>query len=191
MKILVACERSGIVRDAFRERGHDAVSCDLAPSESPGPHIIGDVRPLLRESWDMVIACPPCTYLTVARAPLRDLPETAAAVHFFLKCLWANSPLVCVENPLQFRAVRKYVGEPAQKIHPYQFGDLYLKRTCLWLKGLPPLLATHYQGTDVMLPSLVGGTNSRRAGRPALYRTSAERSRFHPGVAKAMAQQWG
>ena len=99
MRVLVACEFSGIVRDAFIAEGHDAVSCDLLPTERPGPHIQGDVRPLLRQRWDLVIAHPPCTYLTNARPSLWGGPETGEAIAFFQECLAANAPLVAVENP--------------------------------------------------------------------------------------------
>ena len=189
-RVLIACEYSGIVRDAFIAEGHDAISCDLLPTERPGPHIQGDVRELLREPWDLVIAHPPCTYLTVARAPMRDFPETADAINFFIDCQFSNAPMVAVENPLPFKAVRKYIGEPSCTVHPWHFGDPYLKRTCWRLKALPPLLPL-IAGTDQLLPSLVGGTNSQKTGRKALHRSAKKRSEFHPGMAAAMALQWG
>lgn len=190
MKVLVAFEKSGIVRDAFIAEGHDAISCDLLPTEQPGPHIQGDVRPLLQEPWDLVIAHPPCTFLTVARAPMQDLKQTAEQIDLFIDALFANAPLVAVENPRMFRAVRRRIGEPSCEVQPYQFGDPYLKRTCWWLKGLPPLLPTSWVN-DAGFPSLVGGRNSRASGRKSLHRDPARRSRFHPGMAAAMAKQWG
>ena len=195
MKVLVACEFSGIVRDAFLERGHDAISCDLLPTERPGPHFQGDVAPLLREPWDLVIAHPPCTYLSRARGKIAGLELVEEGIAFFRECLAANAPKVAVENPVPFRYVSDRIGRPDCKVDPYNFGDDYLKRTYWWLRGLPPLLATHYGGEDGSLPSLIASKSTYRkrgiakgagwgAGNP-------QRSRFHPGMAAAMADQWG
>ena len=154
MKVLIACEYSGVVRDAFLERGHDAISCDLLPTESPGPHVQGDVRELLREPWDLVIAHPPCTYLTVARgANYPDSKDVGEALDFFIDCQYANAPLVAVENPMMYLFCRNFVGDPDCTVHPYNFGDPWQKRTCFWLKGLAPLLPTCHAG--YRLPSLV------------------------------------
>ena len=194
MKILVACEFSGIVRDAFIAEGHDAISCDLLPTERPGPHIQGDVRPLLREPWDLVIAHPPCTYLTHSRGKPGDDDDTIEAIEFFIDCLNANASKVAVENPMPFKFVRVAIGEPDYMVHPYQFGDMYLKKTYWWTKGLPPLLGNGVMGEDgPLLTSLVGGGNSkaRNAIHGRKHRSPNLRSRFHPGMAAAMAWQWG
>ena len=191
MKVLVACEFSGIVRDAFLAEGHDAISCDLLPTESPGPHHQGDVRPLLREPWDLVIGHPPCTYLTAARGKIRDLDKVGEAIDFFVDCLKANAPMVAVENPRTYKFVRRFIGEPSCGVDPWQFGDMVLKRTYFWLKGLPVLLPL-IGGTDQLLPAWVGGSNSRKSGRrQPKYRSPKMRARFHPGMAAAMARQWG
>ena len=188
VKILIACEVSGIVRNAFLEAGHEAISCDLLPTDSPGPHYQGDVRPLLRRPWDLVIAFPPCTYLTYARGRLSDPYNTAQAISLFIDCYWANAPQVAVENPMPYKVVRKRIGQPSFMVHPYNFGDLYLKKTYFWVRGLPPLLATSYIGEDGHLfPSFVGGRNKRRKH---MHWDSKKRSQFHPGMAKAMASQW-
>ena len=185
MKVLVACEFSGIVRDAFIAEGHDAISCDLLPTERPGPHIQGDVTPLLRERWDLVIAHPPCRYLSRARGKLADSELVMEAIRFFKKCLNTNAPLVAVENPIPFRAVRELIGEPFCKVDPYMFGDNYRKRTWLWGHGLPPLLAL----MDSQDPGYICPSNS--STHLGKERTSHERSRFFPGMAAAMAKQWG
>ena len=141
MRVLVACEFSGIVRDAFSALGHDAWSCDLLQSERPGQHIQGDVTEELRKRWDLVVAHPPCTYLSYAgtahwNSPGRDKLREAA-MEFFMLCYNANSPRVCVENPFGLPHVR---FRPANQIvNPWDFGEPIQKRTCLWLRGLPLL----------------------------------------------------
>ena len=192
MRVLVACEFSGIVRDAFIERGHDAVSCDLLPTERPGPHIQGDVRPLLREPWDLVIAHPPCTYL--ANSGVQYLHKRAGrwqqmieAAVFFHRCLSANAPRVAVENPTMHRYAHSLlIPKPDCAVHPWWFGENQSKRTCLWLKGLPPLVATE-AGDNITAPlswhdkwAFAKGDERRHA-----------RSITYPGIAKAMAEQWG
>lgn len=142
MKVLVACEFSGIVRDAFIAEGHDAISCDLLPTERPGPHIQGDVRPLLKESWDLVIAQPPCTYLSNGTQPKVFLRhdryrDTLEAINLFKECLNANSPLVAVENPQMHFLAKNLLNEPhSQIVHPWQFGHPYMKRTYLLVEGV-------------------------------------------------------
>lgn len=188
MKILVACEFSGIVRDAFRARGHDAWSCDIIPTERPGPHIVNDVRNVLEDGWDMMIAHPPCTYL--ARSGQmhwhRWQIEQREAIHF-VDTLWnAPIPLIAIENP---RGILSYRDEQGgyvwrfwdQLIQPWQFGHGEVKATCLWLKNLPPLLYT--------LISL-GRSDEKRRLWPSPER-SRIRSRTFPGIAAAMATQWG
>lgn len=187
MTILVACEFSGVVRDAFRRRGHDAVSCDLLPSERPGPHYQGDVLPLLRLRWDLVIAHPPCTRLANSgvrwlheRGLWRELDEAAA---FFRACLNALAPRVAVENPVMHRYARERIGRgPDFTCQPWEHGEPETKRTCWWTRGLPPLEPSR----------VVGGRRAARVHRaapgPDRWR---ERSRTLPGVAAAMAEQWG
>jgi hypothetical protein len=153
MRVLVACERSNTVRDAFLERGHDAYSCDIEIAKFPNPnykrHIRGDVRPLLKEPWDLVIAHPPCTYLCNSgvrwlKTELGRINLMELACIFFLDCLSANAPRVCVENPIQHGYAKELIGiAPTQIIQPWQFGHGETKATCLWLKGLPNLKPTN------------------------------------------------
>jgi|WetSurMetagenome_2_1015567.scaffolds.fasta_scaffold63145_4 hypothetical protein len=149
MKILVACEFSGIVRDAFIARGHDAVSCDLLPSERPGPHIQGDVLAILGDGWDLMIAHPPCTHLASSGA--RHFPakradgRQQAGIDFFMAIVNAPIPKIAVENPVGIMS--SVYRKPAQIIQPWQFGENASKKTCLWLKGLPLL-----QGTRIIPP---------------------------------------
>lgn len=185
-RVLVACEFSGVVRDAFIARGHDAVSCDLLPSDRPGPHIQADVSSVLRVPWDMVIAHPPCTRLALSgvrwlreRDLWSDLDQAAA---FFRLCLSANAPRVCVENPIPHRyAVSRIGAQYDQIIQPWMFGHGEQKSTCLWLKGLP-----------LLKPSDVVPGRSQRLHRlppgPDRWRL---RSTTYQGIADAMAAQWG
>ena len=140
MKVLIAFERWGVVRDAFIAAGHTAVSCDLEPSARPGPHVIGDVRPLLRMRWDLVIAHPECSKLSRARGKHADPDEIGEAIDVFVECYRANAPRVAVENPIPFAAVSRFLGPPQCKVDPYHFGDNYRKRTWFWTRGLPPLM---------------------------------------------------
>lgn len=187
-KVLVACEFSGIVRDAFIEQGHDAISCDLLPSEKPGPHIQGDVRPLLKKPWDLVIAHPPCTRLCnsgVRWLHERNLwAELDEAAEFFLDCLQANSPHVAVENPIMHKYAKKLIGNDFSfSIQPWQFGDNYKKRTCFWTKNLPNLKPTSDLDGSSALAQVHMETRSKDRWK--------NRSRTYPGIAKAMAEQWG
>lgn len=184
LRVLVGCEMSGRVRDAFIAAGHDAVSCDIVPSVSDsGPHIVGDVREVLHDGWDLGIFHPPCTYLAKVSAPAlsRD-PERKRhlikAVDFFLDCLNAPIPRVAVENPGMLGVAMRLIGErPAQWIEPHQFGHPFTKKTGLWLRNLPPL-----NPTDLVEPS--HGSWTERARR------AADRSLTFPGIASAMADQW-
>ena len=149
MKVLVACEYSGRVRDAFRALGHDAISCDLEPTEVPGPHIQGDVWPLLMEPWDLVIAHPPCDYLANSgvrwRVERQEWQQVEDAARFFLACLSANAPRVAVENPVMHRYGREHVGRgPDFTVQPWHFGDPQAKRTCFWTSTSWPAKATGY-----------------------------------------------
>ena len=181
MKVLVACEYSGAVRDAFRARGHEAVSCDLLPSEAPGPHYEGDVRNILDANWDLMIAHPPCTHLAVSGARwFKDKQqEQAEALEFVRLLLAANIPRIALENPVSIISTR--IRKPDQIIQPWQFGHGETKATCLWLKNLPPLRPTN----------IVEGREARvhkMAPSPDRWK---ERSRTYQGIADAMAEQWG
>ena len=181
MRVLVACEFSGIVRDAFIARGHDAWSCDLLPTERPGPHIEGDVLEILEEGWDLMIAHPPCTHLAVSGARWFSNKERAQmeALWFFRKLLDAPVPQIAVENPVSIAASRIY--RPTQTIQPWQFGHGETKAICLWLKNLWPLVPTN----------VVEGREARIHRMPPGPDRWKDRSRFYEGIAAAMAEQWG
>jgi len=181
MKVLVACEFSGIVRDAFIAAGHDAVSCDLLPSERPGPHIEGDVLDALDQEWDLLIAHPPCTHLAVSGARwFKDRPlEQMRALAFVSYLLDAPVPRIALENPVSIISSR--IRKPDQIIQPWMFGHGEVKATCLWLKNLPPLVPT-----DIV----EGRTPRVHFASPGPDRWK-ERSRTLPGIAAAMAAQWG
>ena len=218
MRILIACEFSGIVRDSFITRGHDAISCDLLPTERPGPHIQGDVTPYLHERFDLVIAHPPCTYLSYAGTAHWHKPgraeKRAEAMRFFMACWHANAEMVCVENPFglpcqEFRA-------PSQTVNPFDFGEPIRKRTCLWLRGLPllyrsdSLFGRGFNGEAVAAPKPIyvrertdGSRVDKMYGHHETPRrwhhTEAmspgadrahERSRSFQSIANAMAEQW-
>lgn len=183
MKILVACEYSGIVRDAFIARGHDAWSCDVLPTERPGPHIVNDVRNVLFDGWNMMIAHPPCTHLSYAgnRWFKRDPDRWRKArvdFDFFMTMINAPIPLIAVENTRGY--VWKWFRKPDQIIEPYEFGHDVTKATCLWLKGLPPLMATLINANPFI--------NWTKKGK--FSHNGRERSRTFPGIAAAMAAQW-
>lgn len=185
-RVLVACEHSGRVRDAFIARGFDAVSCDLLPSDSPGPHIQGDVFDLLFEEWDLVIAHPPCTRLCnsgVRWLHERDLwLEMEEAANFFLACLNANSHYVAVENPVMHKYAKSIIGRSHDfTVQPYEHGDPYSKRTCFWTKGLPPLKPTNI---------VSGRYPAVHFASPGPDRSKI-RSITYPGIADAIADQWG
>lgn len=182
MQILVACEFSGLVRDAFLARGHTALSCDLLPSERPGPHYQGDVRAILQDGWDLLLCFPPCTYLCCSGArwwPQRQ-QEQADALAFVQLLLDAPIPRIALENPQG--KISTAIRPPDQWIEPYLFGHAETKRTGLWLKGLPLLQPTQ----------LTFAARAERIWRmPQRKSRSQDRSRTYPGVAAAMAAQWG
>lgn len=193
MKILIACEFSGIVRDAFLRRGHDAISCDLLPTERPGPHYQGDVFDIIESGFDMMIAHPPCTFLSYVGNRHWNKPGRAekreAALRFFKLLAEAPIPKKCIENPLGYasKAYRKH----DQIIHPYYFGDNAKKRTCLWLYNLP--LLTHPDPETLQEPEPL--YYLKTSGKP-VHHTEAihggkNRSKFWEGIAEAMAEQWG
>lgn len=147
MRVLVGCEFSGVVRDAFIREGHEAVSCDFLDTDSPGPHLLGDVLEMLSHGWDLAIFHPPCTYLASSgmhwtTRGLRDPQLTEDALEFVQKLLDAPIPRIALENPVG--AISSRIRKPDQIIQPYQFGHDASKKTCLWLKNLPPLVGTKY-----------------------------------------------
>jgi hypothetical protein len=190
MRVLVACEFSGTVREAFAAKGHDAWSCDLLPTERPGQHIEGDVLEVMRQGWDLMIAHPPCTYLAVsgARWWAGRQKEQADAIEFALTLLYAPIERIALENPIG--KLSTVIGRPTQIIQPFWFGHREAKATCLWLKNLPPL-----KPTDALpLPASGRWDNQTPSGQNKLGPSPnrwRERSRTYSGVAAAMAEQWG
>lgn len=181
MRVLVACEFSGVVRDAFQKRGHIAVSCDLLPSDRPmGWHHQGDVLNMLDQGWDLMIAHPPCTHLAVSGARwFKDkLTEQAAAIDFFMKLAKAPIEKIAIENPVSIMST-KY-RKPDQIIQPWQFGHGETKATCLWLKNLPKLVPTN----------IVEGREARVHKLPPSADRWKLRSITYQGIANAMAEQW-
>jgi hypothetical protein len=194
-KVLIACEFSGIVRDAFTAVGCDATSCDLLPNERPGKHIQGDVLKILGEGWDLMVAHPPCTYLSRAGARWWKVPGRQRladlAAEFVFNLRDANIPRIAIENPIgQLNSRWRY---PDQTIQPWQFGESYSKATCLWLKNLPPLSPTKILETFVpLLPSNVGwGARKGQKHSRGVTNSAKVASRTFPGIAQAMAEQWG
>jgi hypothetical protein len=192
MKVLVACEYSGTVREAFRHRGHDAISCDLLPTDAPGPHYQGDVREIINDGWDLMIAHPPCTYLCSSglhwnkRRPERAA-QTEEALEFVRFLLEASIQRIAIENPIGCISTR--ICKPDQIIQPWQFGHSESKATCLWLKGLPALVPTK------VLPFPGNGRwNNQTASGQNKLGPSADRwkirSTTYQGIADAMADQW-
>jgi len=181
VKVLVACEFSGVVREAFRARGHDAWSCDFLPTEQTGPHIDGDVRAVLREGWDLMIAHPPCTHLAVSGARwFKDKQaEQAEALAFVAELLAAPIARIALENPVSIISSR--IRKPDQIVQPWQFGHGETKATCLWLKGLPLLRPTQ----------VVAGREARVHRLPPSRDRWKLRSVTFQGIADAMADQWG
>ncbi|CAB4138903.1 hypothetical protein UFOVP348_22 [uncultured Caudovirales phage] len=196
MKVLVACEYSGAVRDAFIARGHEALSCDLLPTDSPGPHYQGDVMDIINDGWDLMVAHPPCTYLSVSgmhwtTRGLRDPKLTEDALDFVKLLLNAPIPRIALENPVSVISSR--IRKPDQIITPYMFGHDASKKTCLWLKNLPPL-----KSTLMVEPRIVDGKkrwgNQTDSGQNKLAPSADRwkiRSETYRGIAEAMASQWG
>lgn len=191
MKILIACEFSGIVREAFRKRGHHAMSCDLLPTEKQGKHYQGDVMDIIGDGWDMMIAHPPCTYLSIAATRVMypggilnqdRYKKGLIAKSFFMKLYNSNIKTICIENPVQFKVYN--IPKYNQIIQPYYFGDPYTKKTCLWLKGLNPL---EYKIPDIKPESTKRAEWYNKGGKER----QKNRAKTFPGIAKAMAEQWG
>ena len=215
MKILLACEHSGVIRDAFKARGHNAWSCDLKPSDTPGQHIEGDVFDVLDEGWDIMIAHPPCTYLAVSgarwyyhpsdkhlptyqRRPHPRYPDRVldreAAIAFFMALYEADIPRVCIENPVGIMST--VFRKPDQIVQPYMFGDPATKTTCLWLRNLPLLEPTEVVDKGERVTYKSGKSHPKwYADALTKAKTKEERQTLRsitfPGMARAMAQQWG
>lgn len=204
MKILVACEESQAVTIELRKLGHEAYSCDLLECSGGHPewHIQGDVLPLLNERWDMILAFPPCTFLTVTGNRWFDIEkygekaiqrhkDRKAAMEFFMAFANAYCPRIAIENPIGVMSTE--YRKPDQIVHPYMFGDPERKSTCLWLKGLPPL-----KPTNIVEPRIIKYKNGKGTDSPWHMETmklppaerSRTRSKTFPGIAKAMAEQW-
>lgn len=183
MRVLVACEYSGVVRDAFVRGGHDAMSCDLLPTDVPGAHYQGDVRDVIHAQWDLMIAHPPCTHLSVSGA--RHFAEKRmdgrqqSAISFFMELMKADIHMIAVENPVCIMS--SFFRKPDQVIQPWQFGNGETKATCLWLKNLPTLKPTN----------IVDGREARIHKMPPSPDRWKERSKTFQGIADAMAAQWG
>jgi site-specific DNA-cytosine methylase len=197
MKVLIACECSGAVRDAFIEKGHDAWSCDILPCEGdPEKHLHCDVFTVLDKGWDLMIAHPPCTDLSVAGArwfkEKRKDGSQKASIEFFMRLANANVNKICVENPVSIMS--KEWRKPDQIIQPWMFGDEFSKKTCLWLKNLPKLEPTKIVGKGEIITYESGRTMPKwyaDAFRLPKAERSKLRSRTFPGIAQAMANQWG
>lgn len=199
MKVLIACEFSGIVREAFKARGHDAWSCDLLETEIPGQHIQGDVLPILLQPWDLIISHPPCTHLAVsgARWFKYKRKEQKEALWFVKQIMKAPAAMLCIENPVSIISTK--IRKPDQIIQPFHFGHAETKTTCLWLKGLPLLTPVGQVEPDYMRKpngeyyrdkkgkrySRIHFLSGRHPDRAKI------RSRTYPGIAAAMAAQWG
>lgn len=181
MRILVACEYSGTVRDAFIAAGHDAMSCDLLPTDVAGPHYQGSVLDILGDGWDMMIAHPPCTHLAVSGARwFKDkVEQQREALEFVQTLMDAPIPRICIENPVSIISSR--IRKPDQTIQPWMFGHGETKATCLWLKGLPKLTPT----------DIVDGREARVHKMPPSPDRWKLRSTTYKGIAAAMAAQWG
>ena len=196
MRVLVACEYSGTVRDAFASLGHDAMSCDILPTDVAGKHYQGNVLDVLDDGWDLMIAHPPCTYLTNAgvtwlhRDPARwNLLDEGAA--FFKLLLDAKIPRIAVENPIMHKYAKERIGgiRQSQVVQPWMFGHMEQKATCLWLKNLPLLTPTNNVKDEMM--KLPKNQRERLHYLPPSPTRWKERSKTFDGIAQAMAQQWG
>jgi hypothetical protein len=201
MRVLVACEYSGRVRDAFRKLGHDAMSCDLLPSDSPGPHYQGDIFNLDLSSFDLMVSFPPCTDLSAAGAPSWNIKQADGrqqrSIDFVYKLRDCGCKKIAIENPTGI--LNTVWRKPCQIINPFQFGEPFKKRTCLWLDGLPTL-----QSTNLVEPKYHYTSNSTRGGKlkdgsrkksilPIFkpWDSAKDRSLTFQGIADAMANQWG
>jgi len=192
VKVLVACEFSGVVRDAFIRGGHEAMSCDLLPTDVPGPHYKGDVMDIIGAGWDLMIAHPPCTYLSNAGAkhlyPKKILnfdrfAKGLETKQFFMALYNAPISKICVENPIPSTIFE--LPKYNQVVQPYEFGHAFRKKTCLWLKGLPPLMATMIVQNNES--TKIAGNWFNKGGKDR----QKNRAKTFEGIANAMADQWG
>lgn len=195
MRVLIACEYSGTVRDAFKAKGHDAMSCDLLPTDAPGNHYQGDVFDIINDGWDLMIAHPPCTYLCSSglhwnKRTLGRQEKTDEALEFVRKLLESPVEKIALENPIG--CISTKIRKPSQTIQPWQFGHDASKATCLWLKNLPLLIPT-----ELISPRIVNGkkrwgnqTDSGQNKLPPSEDRWKIRSETYRGIAKAMAEQW-
>lgn len=205
MRVLVGCEYSGAVRDVFTALGHEAWSCDFEPNETPGNHYKGDVMDIIDDGWDLGIFHPPCTYLTVSglhwnkRNPERA-QKTEEALEFVSKLMAANIPSIAIENPVS--CISSRIRKPDQIIQPYQFGEDASKKTCLWLKNLPPLaikpelrlegrLVEYPPGSGKIVERWSNQTDSGQNNLPPSELRWKDRSRTYKGIAEAMGLAWG
>jgi len=207
MKVLIACEYSGIVRDAFITRGHDAMSCDVLPTESPGPHYQGDVMDIINNGWDMLIGFPPCTYIAIPGLHyLKTQPGRkklhGLAVDFFISMYDSGIGKIAIENPIGW--LNTNWKKSTQIIQPYYFGNPELKTTCLWLKSLPLLqykleddLFGTKTATDRPSPNgyVIRKSGPNKGQRYNYYfrqgKNAKDRAKTFKGIANAMADQWG
>jgi hypothetical protein len=199
MRVLVACEYSGTVRDAFAKQGHYAMSCDILPTEAEGLHYQGDVLKILNEGWDLIIAHPPCTYISKAGARWlyaggkideERLSKGKSATEFFYTMMNAKCQRIAVENPTPLKVFN--LPRHTQAIQPYQFGHPYSKRTLLWLKNLPMLEPTNLlENYKPYLPSNTGGKKRGQSYSIGVSKNWKESAKTFIGVAEAMANQWG
>lgn len=196
MKVLVACEFSGTVRDAFIAKGHDAISCDLLPTTKPGPHYVGDVKDILDDGWDLIIAHPPCTYM--ANSGVRWLHKDPSrwtklneAAEFFNTLLKAPVEKIAIENPVMHKYAKEKIGfvNQSQTIQPWMFGHMEQKATCLWLKNLPLLKETNNVKEEML--KLSKNQRERIHYLPPSPERWKLRSTTYKGIADAMAEQWG
>lgn len=196
MRVLIACEYSGVVREAFTAKGHYAMSCDLEPTDIPGNHYQGSVLDIINDGWDLMIAHPPCTYLTNAgvchlhkdQSRWEKLDEGSA---FFKLLLNAKIPKIAVENPIMHKYAKERIGniKQSQVIQPWMFGHMEQKATCLWLKGLPLLQETN--NVKAQMLELPDNQRQRLHYLPPSPTRWKERSKTFQGIADAMAEQWG
>lgn len=193
MKVLIACEYSGRVREAFRRHGHDAMSCDLLPTETPGPHYQGPVEDVLGDGWDLMVAHPPCTHLAVSGSKhfARKIADGSQAAALDFVRLLMNAPIDrwAIENPVS--VISSAIRPPDQTIQPWEFGHQHQKTTCLWLKNLPRLRATNVVDRGKFVTTAGGNRLPAWYSMPPGPNRWKERSRTFRGIAEAMGDQWG
>jgi hypothetical protein len=196
LKVLVACEFSGTVRDAFLKKGHDAVSCDILEGEGDGPHYQGDIRDILYNGWDLIIAHPPCTYLANSGVSWLHKDETRwpkldEAAKFFNLFLNLPNQKICIENPIMHKYAKERIGNrnQSQVVQPWMFGHLEQKATCLWLRGLPLLKETKNVKKEML--ALTPAERQKLHWLPPSPTRWKLRSKTYQGIADAMADQWG